>query len=226
MEEENLNNNLALIDEVFNNKTLSYRINGFAHACGMQNINVVKNAGVIFSTAKRNGLQKEDNQFEYFISVNKNNNKNSTISGNYGDLNFTFTNFHDKENLNRRILEIPFSILLIKPIDNDTYYFRIESIKKEDTRFEITKYREYKNGTVSSNVHFNANILDFSKILKLVKSFVYNPKLVFDTYNDIKEQKKVVFATNNVNKAIMQDEKLDKPMGKIKKFVKRITNND
>ena len=73
---------------------------------------------------------------------------------------------------------------------------------------------------------FYANVMDFSKILKLVESFVYNPVLVFNTYNEIEKKYYHTYTYNELSKVAMQDEKLDKPMGKIKKMIKRITNND
>ena len=226
--------NLAGMNEVFDNKTFRYRINGFAYACGIKDISIVKNAGTLFDTEGFNNLNviKSDNA-GYLIAVNKNEyptGKTVTLTGQYEDLNFTFTNYRvlnkDISKIDRKILELPFSISLFKNIDKDTYHLEIETVNDMETKFTITKSRDHKNKILSSRVSFYANVLDFSKVLKLVKSFVYNPILAFNTYIEVINNKKITITNSDLNKGIMQDECLDKPMGKIKKLVRRITNND
>lgn len=95
----------------------------------------------------------------------------------------------------------------------------------EDGTFNINKLLSNKTLEYRIIVFF-VNVLDFSKVLKLVESFVDNPKLVYDTYNDIMEQKKIVFTNKDLNHGLTQDKKLDEPVGKIKKLVKILTNND
>ncbi len=221
---EDKNSNLASMSSLFNNKTLSYRINGFAHACKMENVAVTQNGGVLFTSKKD---KKSAEYPDYYITANTHDGDPRGVgvvfSGYYRDLNFVFTNFCDfKTNLNHKIKELPFSIVLIKTIDKETYRLQIETIKDVETKFIINKSREYKDKTINSNVTFYANVLDFSQVLKLVKAFVYNPVLVFETYNGIKNNKKTVFTNNDLNKGIMQDEKLDKPTGKLKKKIKSI----
>ena len=222
MEENNVN--LAGMSELFNNKTLNYRINGFAHACKMKNISVTKNAGILFTTRK--GKKQEDIP-NYYITVSTSDKdprgKTINLNGYYEDLNFSFTNFHDsKDNLDRKVKEIPFAITLIKTIDKETYLLRVETVSGLENRFSISKSREYKDKTISSNITFYANVMDFSSILKLVKSFVYNPKLVFDTYNEIIKNKKIILTNGDLNKAMMQDTELNKPVGKTKKLINKI----
>ena len=219
MKENDFEINLAAINEAFNNKTLEYRINGFAYACKMKNIGIVKNGGVLFSSSKK---QEDTN---YFIATSEISDKTYgdgiSISGNYGNLVFTFTNYPGKKNLDKKVVEIPFSISLIKPVDKDIYYLNIDTHNDIQDRFEIIKYRELKNDTVCSKICFYANVFDFSKILKLIKSFVYNPKLVFNTYNEIEKNKIAVFTNSDLSKGIMQDEKLDKPVSKMTKIYKK-----
>ena len=61
---------------------------------------------------------------------------------------------------------------------------------------------------------------EFEDILKLVKAFVFNPKLLFMTYNEEVHKNKIVLSTTALKKGIMQDEKLDKPAGKIMKKIR------
>ena len=227
MEGNNKDVNLASISEVFNNKTFRYRINGFAHACKMYDVGVVNRAGVIFNTAgfDKYGNPKTSDEHSYFIAVNEGfdqNNNSVTLSGEHDDLHFVFTNYYHKEKLDRKIVDLPFSLSLEKKIDEVTYKMNIETIEKQRTKFVITKSCEFKDRTLNNNIVFYANILEFSTILKLVESFVYNPCLVFDSYSEMMEKMKVVFTTSMVGKVAMQDEELDKPCGKIKKLFGKI----
>ena len=222
MEDDNVN--LAEMSELFNNKTLKYRINGFAYACKMKNITITQNGGLLFTT--RND-KKLDNCPNYYITVSTTDKdprgKEINLNGYYEDLNFSFTNFCDfNDNLDRKVKEIPFAITLIKTIDNDIYLLQAETISGMETKFKLSKSREYKDKTISSKIVFYANVIDFSSILKLVKSFVYNPKLVFSTYNDVINSKKITLSNTDLNIAIMQDTNLDKPIGKTKKLINRI----
>ena len=110
----------------------------------------------------------------------------------------------------------------MKTIDQDIYGLNIETIDRLRTKFVIHKTRELKSNFLYDEVVFYANVLDFSTILKLVKSFVYNPVLVFNTYSEINEKYKTVLKTSDLNKGIMQDENLDKPVNGIRKKIKSI----
>ncbi len=221
MEEKDIN--LANMNEILNNKTLRYRINGFARACNMQDIGVLGNSGVLFNASgfDRYGNRQTSDEHSYFISLNEHDRlygKCITLKGQYEDLSFTFINHCDRKvKLDKRIVDLPFSISLEKKIDDDTYKLDIDTIEGVRTKFSLRKYREFKNQTLHDDIAFYANVMDFSKILKIVKGFVYNPKLCFDTYDEVMREQKIVFTNNMLNKMVMQDEKLDKPMSKVKK---------
>ena len=234
MEEEKKYIALEALREDFSNKTLSYRIHGFSVACDMEaDVKVFNNSGVIFSSAGLSSYNRDKKSDEpaYFIAVSdtKNNNHGSgvTISGNYSDLSFSFTNYYAKEDyekLDKKIREIPFDIILSKTIEyekagNEAYELKISTIQGIWTKFTINKSYEFKNKTISANEEFYANVLDFEDILKLVKAFVFNPKLFFMTYNEEVRKKKIVLSTPALKKGIMQDEKLDKPAEKIMKKI-------
>ena len=247
MKEKNDNRNISNMDSIFNNKTLRYRINGFAHACRMDDIEVHKvvsvknpywlgtidnhvkgyeeelNSAVIFSTQENKRTCEGNN---YFVAVNKNDDgefgKNVILSGHYDDLSFQFINYYGNKKLDRKVMEIPFKISLAKLIDNDNYKMDIETVNGIETKITFSKYREHKKRTISYKRDFYVNICDFSDVLKLVKSFVYNPELVFGIYNEIMDKKKVLLSTVDMRKAIMQDASLDKPVGKVKTLIKKI----
>lgn len=208
MEDNNFDVNLSLISDDFNNKTLRYRINGFAYAC---NIKDFKNENV-----------------EESIKVSKNINPlgtSITIGGEYNDLNFFFTNYYKKEKLDKKIIDLPFSILLTKNVDKNLYGLNIETISGKKTQFTIYRYcSTVDSQSVCDDIRFVANITDFSQILKLVKSFVDNPKMVFNTYNGVVCKYERYFNQEDLEKGIQEDEYLDKPSGKIKKLCKKLKN--
>lgn len=230
MKETNYDVNLANISDIFDNKTFRYRINGFAQACGMEDMTIFKNSGLVFTTPKANNYDIDENKHSYFISVNENSKvygKSITLNGQYEDLFFTFINqCGNKVKLDKKIIDVPFYISLEKKIDNDTYKFEIETVEGMRTKFYMAKYTELKGHTLHDDLCFYANVMDFSKILKLVKGFVYNPQLCFNTYSEMVHQQKIVFTNNMLDKMVMQDEKLDKPKSKIKKIMQRILNSD
>lgn len=208
MKNKDFDVNLAVINENFNNKTLRYRINGFAYAC---NIIDFKNANE-----------------EESIKVSKNINPlgtSITIGGEYNDLNFFFTNYYRKEKLDKKILDLPFSILLTKNVDKDLYGLNIETISGKKTQFVIYRYcLTVDNQTICDDVRFVSSISDFSQVLKLIKNFVDNPITVFNTYNDIACKYERYFDKDDLEKGIIEDEYLDKPNGKIKKLCKKLKN--
>lgn len=224
--------NLADNNEILNNKTLRYRINGFASACNMHDIGSMGNSGVLFNKSgiDRYGNKEESDKPNYYISLTSHDRlygKCVTLKGQYEDLSFTFINQCGRNvKLDKKIVDIPFYISLEKKIDNDNYKFEIETVEGMRTKFSMAKDIEFKDHTLHDDLCFYANVMDFSKILKLVKGFVYNPQLGFNTYNDMIHQQKIVFSNNMLDKMVMQDEKLDKPMSKIKKIMQRIKNCD
>ena len=231
--DENKNDvHLADMNEILNNKTLRYRINGFAYACNMRDIGVLSNSGVLFNTSgfDKYGNKENSDEHSYFISLNEHDRlygKCITLKGQYEDLTFTFINHCGKNiKLDKKIVDLPFYISLEKKVDNETYQFEIETDTGMRTRFLMIKYTDFKDHSLHDDLCFYSNVSDFSKILKIVKSFVYNPKLGFDIYSEIMKKQQIVFTSSMVDKMAMQDEKLDKPMGKVKKIIKRITNND
>ena len=220
MEESNIDVNLADMNEVFNNKTFRYRINGFAHACRMNDVGVLGNSGVLFDS-------NHNDEEGYFISCNKQDSKLGkcvTLSGHYKDLGFTFINYYNKENLDKKIYDLPFSITLEKKVDDETYKFDIMSDVDNKTKFVISKYREFKDRTLRDDVCFYTKTMDFSMVLKLINGFVYNPRLAFIAYNEIMNNYQVVFTNDLIDKMVMQDKALDKPEEDIKKKIKFFLN--
>ena len=210
MEENNFEFDIASLSKNFDNKTLRYRINAFVYACNIR--------------LDPNDIKADDKR----IRVSENNTpfgKSITIGGEYKDLNFFFANYYENEKLDKKIIDLPFSILLTKYGEKELYGLNIETINGKKTEFVIYR-NNYTIGeqALHNNVRFVSNIIDFSQVLKLIKNFVDNPKIVFDTYNDIACKYECYFTKEDLEKGIMEDENLDKPTGKIRKLCKKMRN--
>ena len=234
------NNKLSEINEVFDNQTLAYRINGFARACNMNDLDLSRkriNNRIILKTRKKKLVENEEGKLEYvylaegektkkdditvtetvyYIIVNPSDQSEFgnglTISGFYKDLNFSFTNYYDPNaNLDDEVLELPFSIIVYKKTNNELYQMLIKTIDGAETLFELSKIQEYKTHSANERLSFYKNIEDFSEVLKVIKSFVYNPEFIFINSSEIIKSRKVCFTTEELNKSLMQDDGLDKP---------------
>ena len=200
-----------------NSKTLEYRVSGFLYACGVHKENNyeykplidIENGkaqrGTTFCLNENDKLsvlvtKKRDSSYGDYIN----------LEGESEDISFTFNNYYGNKKIDKKILEIPFFI----EIRNHDYILKIKTIEKERVEFYI------EDSSICRYTHFYANILDFSKILKLVKSFVNDPEFVYSTYEEIMDNKKVTFTNGDIAKAIENDDKLDKPISKIMKKIK------
>lgn len=208
-----------------NSKTLEYRINGFIYACNF-NLDSDKcdKKRFLLDNMYYNGLvfnPEEDEECDFVIK-RKYDVKNGDyfyMVGHSKDLNFVFNNYYGKKHIDNRVLDIPFDITLDKQFNDIVYQIIIETNSGINTKFIIIKEN-------SEKLCFYANILDFSKVLNIVKSFVINPEIVYTTYNEIKNNKRIDFSNTELNEVINKDEKLEKPAGKFVKKLKMIANND
>ena len=239
------NVDLSGINRLFNNKTFNYRINGFAYACRIEGVETLSNIvlhadyvggfrnmnksdieyGQTLLGKKKNGNSEIDYFFTATTAKDNNNIQSITLNGHYGDLRFTFTNYckiKELYKLDKKVMDLPFSIHLAKAVDRDNYVLKIETVNGIETKFTYSKYREHKKRTISYTHSFYCNILDFESVLSFVKSFVYNPELAFSKCEEIRENKKVTYTENDLNKVVMKDANLEKPVGKVKKIVKTI----
>ena len=125
-----------------------------------------------------------------------------------------------QQNLNDIVNEIPFHILLSKEYKDAAYQLEINTGQNLKAKFIIKKNKE--SDILPSVVTFQANVNDFGRILKLVKSFVHNPDLVFRVYDEKLNSKEVIFTNKDLDAALVVDEKLDKPVSGIQKIIKKV----
>lgn len=204
-----------------NSKTLKYRINGFLKACNMnlENSTCTKDIGDFkIEYINKNNQEEQYNINFYFGSNDKGN--NITISGNYNDLNFRFTNYYDGDKNYGKINELPFYISLKNRYQDFKYDMEVATHNKSRTKFIIRKYTDKM--LVPYIITFQANVLDFSIILKLVKAFVSNPELVFTSYSDVMDKKNPTLTCGDLNKGIIEDESLDEPVTGVKRIIRSL----
>ena len=203
--------------EEFNSKTFNYRINNFLYACNytfqrnkheiiMPIIDSKYQRGVIFNKGdfdevkvipfKKYDLDKHD-----YIE----------LDGQSSDMKFIFNNYYGNRKINNRVLEIPFSINIIKNVDGINYQIVMKSLEKEEVKFFIS------SDTMERSLVFYANILDFSDILKITKSFVDDPKKLLNTYIYVRDEKRISFTNKDLEIGMNNDENFSKPKRKIKK---------
>ena len=209
--------------EDLNSKTLSYRINGFVYACNMK----LEDAGWFkcFTQNKKPYINKhEDNKdvkysINFGLSYDNQKGKFCAIIGKYNDLEVYFINYYDEDKKKDRINEIPFHISIKKGNNNSFYKLSINTMSRSSVYFDLEKKSEKER--FPNCLNFVAKNKDFSRILKLIKSFVDNPEIVFIAYNDVMSGKDIHFTKREMNAAIMEDKKLDKPTSKSAKILKK-----
>lgn len=208
--------------EELDSATLAYRINGFLYACNM-NVEDSICAKCISPTRVpyiNKSNENEESDIKYNInftrSYNRDFGKSFVLLGKYGDLNVLFINYFDKDTKKDRINEIPFEISVGKLCGGIAYQLDIKTISHGQARFVIKKSKEKE--IFPSILNFDAKVNDFSRILRLVKSFVHNPELVHLTYKEVVNRKNICISSKELDIALVRDEKLNKPKTKIKKY--------
>lgn len=208
-----------------NDKTLAYRVNGFFYACNLNIEPSTYDKSIqIFHDIYANGLichKGESSELIVYAIKRQSIDKGDFIHivGEGEDIAFSFNNYYENKRIDRRIVEIPFDIYVNKIYEGLEYAISIESIINQEVKITLTE----EDG---NEIKFFANILDFGKVLNIIKAFVNNPEEVVRTYDEIFSKKKVKFTNGDLNKAIKYDEKLDKPVKGIAKVLKKITDNE
>ena len=200
------------VDEL-NSNTLTYRINNFIKACNMN-----LSDGII---SKENSslinIKSDDYDLKFFKDSNEQEGNSFVLIGNYDDIEVSFTNFYDNDKKVNKINELPFRLSLVKNYNDIIYTMDINT-----TTYPTVKFTIGRNKELPQVISFQANILDFSIILKLVKSFTTNPEFVYDTYNNIINQKNIILTNGDLNKGIIKDDSLDEPVKGFKKIIRRL----
>ena len=215
--------NIYKVEEL-NSETLKYRINKFIYACGMDLTDSIWSEDISKTNLPYVCKKKSDGDITYNINFardyDREKGKNFILIGQYNELKLMLVNYFEKDKRKDIVNEIPFHILLSKEYMEATYQLEIKNIHNLRAKFILKKNKA--NDMLPSIVAFQSNVVDFGKILKLVKSFVYNPDLVFKVYDEKLNSKEIVFTNKDLDAALVVDDKLDKPMTGIQKIFKKI----
>lgn len=211
--------------EELESKTLSYRFNGFIYACDidLRESDWIKEISPMRIPYINKKYEDSNKKYNVNFSRNYNHEKGNSmfVIGEYNNLKFLFMNYYDEDKKIDKINEIPFHITLGKSYNEFAYQLDMETISKTNVKFFIKKLKEKSLVVIPNTLTFTADVTDFGKILKLVKSFVHNPELVFIAYNEIMNRKEVSFSNKELSVALVEDEKLDKPKKKKRKILKK-----
>ena len=139
------------------------------------------------------------------------------VEGNYENLEFSINNYIGKKNLDKKIREIPFSFHIKRYLDDSIYEIHMNTAFEKEIHFVFIKDNK--------KMCFNANVLEFANILNLIKTFVINPEIVFNKYEEIIDNKRIMFTNGELNKPVETYEEFEKPASKLVKKIKKITNS-
>ena len=180
--------------------TLSSRIDGFVSACNLDLSNSLCEKLISVTRVSYVNKKLNEDKLKYNINFARGYDdklgRYFIIIGKYNDLDLLFTNYYGKDRNLNKINSLPYQITLMKMFDNYNYSINIESNGLK-TKFELVKRKD--DNELNNTLAFYANVRDFNKTLMIVKSFVNNPKVVFDTYNEVMNSKKVSFSTNDLD---------------------------
>ena len=202
-----------------NSKTLEYRLNGFIYALKMNLEDGIYRPIVNTSSHNYTIKRKEDTYLIKISVMDTHNNKHNRVfklCGNYNNLEFEFINQYNNSINCGRIKNIPFKAFVKIKENDDVYQLLIESVTKEQVYIKLDKSKSVDHESYS----FGVNIMDFSQVLKLIKSFVNNPLVVYDTYKNIICNGKVILKSGELGSAYENDENLNQPLGKVMKRIK------
>ena len=210
--------------DVLDSKTLNYRLNGFIYACGMDlsdGTNKQLVGGYELPLFERT-LTDSNNRVLLTWTRDTEKGDGVILDGEYNDLKCLFINYYEKDKNKNKVNQLPFIVSMKKKVDDTYYMLRMET----DLAPRVQFYLATLNGDVLNETVFYASVLEFSKILRIVQAFNNDPEMVFSKYAHTFDNKKVFFASRELNSVMQNDKKLDEPYSKFVKKIKMITNND
>ncbi len=211
----------------FSSKTLTYRIDGFMKACKMdlsdsKCFKLTNSQGFPYISKCLETLEKN-----YYINFTRNKDqdkgRNLVLMGKYNNLSFMFTNYIDKDKNKNKINNLPFHIAIGKK-END-FKYQMEIVSGLDYRVKITLKKEGEKVSLPNAITFQVNIIDFSKVLCLVESFVDDPQMVISKYSEIINNKAFIITNKDLEKGITINKELEVPVKGFQKLIKFISRN-
>lgn len=176
--------NLAAIDSDYYNPTFKYRINGFAEACGIHDIDFVPDSCKAYK-------EDEDKNVIYDITSEndfKDGIKSYELTGIYHNLFFSFINLiRPGESIsNKKEQNFKFIMILCKTYDETTYKLYI---CPEYFHYFIKIEKENKTKATKDEVKLKLHIRNMDKVFKIAKLFNANPEQFYEIFSKELSQK-------------------------------------
>ena len=218
MNENNWQIDLSKINSEFNNETMRYRINGFAYACGMNDVDVIPNTQILSRNEekeKHNYRIVAEKQYEEYDDFYDLGYKIISLHGQYDNLKFCFTNLiHYDENLSKKNKYLRFAIELKKAFDSDVYLLFISPVKGVPYKYKYSFIKKTIDNKLNKKIDVSECIRDFDKVLLLVKLFVDNPqlvylKLIYELYNEKNKNGNTIPSQSIIDRLIMKIDRED-----------------
>ena len=186
-------------DDVFQTPTLSYRLNAFIDAYGMDlekggiedlgNINFGKlyeSNQKYFQMPICDIVEKKSSNGDYIITIMNTKSKKVSwvkIEGKYLNTEFSFDNYYTKSIKSDEIYEIPFSLSIIRQVDD--YNYRMDA--NQDGLRTVFKfsYSNADNILDYDEIEFYVNRNDIENVFSIMSLFLDNPNYVFNTYKNV-----------------------------------------
>ncbi len=204
-----------------NSRTLHYRLKSFINACNMTSF--MDNYNMLINGYEYPELgdyvERPKKQANLTWDYDEKIGDVIFFSGTYDNLKFMFANYLRNDKNTKKINNLPCYVKLVKTINDVSYELNIKTMDAPKHYFKLVKNESVK-------VEFYANILEFSKILNIVRAFVNDPEKVFNTYYEIIGKKIKTITNGDLNKVIEKEGKIEEPGNKFVKKIKMITNND
>ncbi len=199
---------------------LKHRIDGFVYAC-----NMVLDDGECIKKDDNLLINKSLNRdgYNYNIDFSKcydfQSNPYFVVQGTYNNLSLLFVNYYKNSRNILEAFEMPFSIYLKHEYDGYLFIINVSVTTDGNVCFEIKKTKEEER----SITFYIKN--DFSKVLKMIKSFTINPTKLFNRVCEIMQKKRIMFNDNEVGSLMINDKNLDLDESDFVKKIKMIINN-
>jgi hypothetical protein len=183
MEEKEISSELAKISQRFDNATMRYRINGFAEACGLDDLEIEPNKGESF----KDGVYKIYTDEK--VEQNPWNMTSELLCKLYGRSEYViFDTAFARPNRLGLVDEVQnsprFFISVDKIVDDGVYGLVIKPADVLGTyNFTFNKKDIYNK--IIDSFSIQTVVMDFEMVLRLIKSHVKNPQYVYEAYQEL-----------------------------------------
>lgn len=222
-------------DNIFDSKTLRYRLKSFFDACNFQ-LEEGKIEELGFKTIVgedkikycRDILKKKNNTDDYELIIERNISQKLNwlrIGGRYSNISFVFDNYYKRRIQNKDICNIPFSLEIL--LKNSDITYRFSAHKEIGAIYYFISKCGVVNDVDIKTVNFFMSNTNFEFLLIVLMNFLENPDYTIDAYSKKVIDNGLFFKKGNIflENDVIIDEK-GKKFEKVIKWLKIIIDND